>query len=100
MLVLTAHILKGRGSILSGSEINYQKMEEVMGESVRNLLLENVEYKITKTDWGTWRRFMYPNGVLFEEFVCAGPAWHRRACLGHAGGIQCSKRIFQSITEC
>jgi hypothetical protein len=40
-----------------------------MGTAVHNLLLENVEYKIEKTKWGTWRRFMYPNGDLFEEFV-------------------------------
>jgi hypothetical protein len=46
-----------------------RKGRMMMNASVHNLLLEKVEYKIEKTDWGTWRRFMYPNGVLFEEFV-------------------------------
>ncbi len=34
----------------------------------RNLLLEDVTYKIEKTDFGIWRRFAYTNGDLFEEF--------------------------------
>ncbi len=35
---------------------------------IKNLLLENVEYKTDKTRHGVWRRFAYPNGDLFEEF--------------------------------
>ena len=35
---------------------------------MRNLLLEKVEYKIEKTTWGVWRRFVYPNGHYFAEF--------------------------------
>ncbi len=38
-----------------------------------NLLLEPIEYKIDETPRGVWRRFMYPNGELFEEFTS-----HRR----------------------
>src|ERR1700748_2922587 len=34
-----------------------------------NLLLTDVEYEITETRRGHWRRFLYPNGQLFEEFV-------------------------------
>lgn len=34
-----------------------------------NLLLEPVEYKVEETSWGVWRRFMYPNGQVFAEFV-------------------------------
>jgi hypothetical protein len=34
-----------------------------------NLLLQSVEYKIDETPRGVWRRFMYPNGELFEEFT-------------------------------
>ncbi|HTQ39097.1 MAG TPA: hypothetical protein VMJ32_08710 [Pirellulales bacterium] len=33
------------------------------------LLLANVEYEITDTRRGRWRRYLYPNGRLFEEFV-------------------------------
>jgi hypothetical protein len=40
---------------------------------MKNLLLEPVEYKIEETRRGTWRRFLYPNGQLFEEFTS-----HRR----------------------
>jgi hypothetical protein len=35
---------------------------------LRNLLLETIEYRIDETAWGTWRRFLYPNGSRFEEF--------------------------------
>lgn len=35
----------------------------------RNLLLEPVEYKIEETAFGRWRKFAYPTGELFEEFV-------------------------------
>jgi hypothetical protein len=34
----------------------------------RNLLLEKIEYRVDETAWGTWRRFLYPNGSRFEEF--------------------------------
>ncbi len=35
---------------------------------MKNLLLENVEYKIEQTHLGVWRRFVYPNGSYFSEF--------------------------------
>jgi len=35
---------------------------------MRNLLLENIEYKIEETPRGVWRRFVYPNGAYFAEF--------------------------------
>lgn len=38
------------------------------GSPVKNLMLEQVEYRVDQTRWGTWRRFLYPNGQLFEEF--------------------------------
>jgi hypothetical protein len=34
-----------------------------------NLLLSNVEYQVTETCRGIWRRFVYSNGQLFEEFI-------------------------------
>ncbi len=34
-----------------------------------NLLLERVDYKVTETDRGTWRRYMYPNGAVYAEFT-------------------------------
>lgn len=40
---------------------------------MRNLFFEEVEYKIDETPRGVWRRFLYPDGQLFEEFVS-----HRR----------------------
>jgi len=40
---------------------------------MKNLLLENVEYKFDETPRGVWRRFVYPDGRLFEEFTS-----HRR----------------------
>jgi hypothetical protein len=38
-------------------------------QPVSNLLLSNVEYDITETRLGRWRRYLYPNGQLFAEFV-------------------------------
>ncbi|MEW6375546.1 MAG: hypothetical protein AB1502_07120 [Thermodesulfobacteriota bacterium] len=35
---------------------------------MKNLLLENVEYKIEMTNFGVWRRFVYSNGAYFSEF--------------------------------
>lgn len=34
----------------------------------RNLLLEHIEYAVEETAWGTWRRFVYPDGNRFAEF--------------------------------
>jgi hypothetical protein len=38
-------------------------------QPVSNLLLADVAYDITETRWGRWRRYLYPSGQLFEEFV-------------------------------
>jgi hypothetical protein len=40
--------------------------------TTKNLLLEDVEYKVEKTSLGVWRRFMYPSGQVFAEFVSHG----------------------------
>ena len=34
-----------------------------------NLLLQEVEYLTEETSFGAWRRYLYPSGQLFEEFV-------------------------------
>jgi hypothetical protein len=36
--------------------------------TMKNLLLEKVEYKIESTNFGVWRRFVYPNGAYFVVF--------------------------------
>jgi len=38
-------------------------------EAPINLLLHDIQYQVTETAWGTWRRFVYPNGQLFQEFT-------------------------------
>lgn len=35
----------------------------------QNMLLQDVEYQTEVTALGVWRRFLYPTGMLFEEFV-------------------------------
>lgn len=35
----------------------------------RNLMLEPVEYKFEETALGRWRKYIWPSGELFEEFV-------------------------------
>ena len=42
------------------------------GLHAKNMLLQQVEYKIEETASGRWRKFVYPNGDLFEEFVSHG----------------------------
>jgi len=47
----------------------------------QNMLLQEVEYKVDETSLGTWRRFAYPTGHLFEEFtsqkhICGLPLIH------------------------
>lgn len=36
---------------------------------MKNLLLDHVEYKVEETNRGVWRRYLYPSGELFEDFV-------------------------------
>src|SRR5437588_1055619 len=38
-----------------------------------NLLLHDVEYQTEVTPRGVWRRFLYPSGMLYEDFVSH---WH------------------------
>lgn len=33
-----------------------------------NMLLTQPEYQVTETAWGTWRRFLYPTGMIFAEY--------------------------------
>lgn len=35
---------------------------------MQNMLLSDIQYKIDETSRGVWRRFLYPDGKLFEEF--------------------------------
>jgi hypothetical protein len=42
---------------------------------MKNLLMEDVPYRIDETPFGVWRRFLYPNGQLFEEFVSHRWVW-------------------------
>lgn len=35
---------------------------------MQNLLLEKIEYQLSTTSLGTWKRFMYPTGQLYAEF--------------------------------
>ncbi len=37
-------------------------------KAMKNILLENVEYRIDQTSFGLWRRFLYPTGTSFAEF--------------------------------
>jgi hypothetical protein len=41
----------------------------MMSEQWPNLLLQDVQYKVDETRFGVWRRFVYPDGQLFEEFT-------------------------------
>jgi len=45
--------------------IRYQEKKEA---DMGNRLLEEIQYKIDLTKFGTWRRYGYANGANFEEF--------------------------------
>lgn len=50
----------------SGSaEMEFRLPTSVM----KNLFLEDVEFKIEETPFGTWRKFMYPSGRSFAEYT-------------------------------
>lgn len=40
-----------------------------MPRAPRNLLLEEIEYRIERTRRGVWRRYLYPDGRAYAEFV-------------------------------
>lgn len=42
---------------------------------MKNLLLENVGYRIETTNFGVWRRFVYPTGAYFAEFKSDATFW-------------------------
>jgi hypothetical protein len=55
--------LSGKVTICKQDRSSQGKVN-VMG----NLLLEQVEYKIEETNFGTWQRYVYANGAGFHEF--------------------------------
>ncbi|MBE0536590.1 MAG: hypothetical protein IH624_13065 [Phycisphaerae bacterium] len=40
-----------------------------------NTLLEDVQYKIETTRWGTWRRYGYIDGTSYHEFTSHASLW-------------------------
>lgn len=36
---------------------------------MENLLLSKIDYQVTKTDSGTWKRFLYTSGQRYTEFI-------------------------------
>ena len=59
-----------------------------------NLLLEKIDYKIEKTELGTWRRYVYPTGMRFAEFR-SHATWGGLPLLHYTSGIcpETGKRI-------
>jgi len=39
---------------------------------MKNLLLDDIEYKVEKSRFGVWRRYLYPTGASFAEFRSRG----------------------------
>jgi hypothetical protein len=52
-------LVLGRNSLLINTYLN---------EAMKNLLLEQVEYKVEHTRFGVWRRHLSPAGAYFAEF--------------------------------
>jgi hypothetical protein len=41
-----------------------------------NLLNAKIDYEITKTSFGTWRRYLYVSGHLYSEFISDSQVGH------------------------
>jgi len=51
-----------------------------------NLLLEEVEYQVTRTELGMWRRYLYPSGARFSEFK-SHKTWFGLPVIHYTSGI-------------
>jgi hypothetical protein len=60
----------------------------------KNLMLQEIQYQVEETTWGTWRRFVYPTGNRFAEFE-SRIHWGRMPLLHYTFGIcpETGKRI-------
>jgi len=47
----------------------FTKQPNYQGKKPFNLLLEDLEYKIEKTENGIWKRFLYPSGHIYAEYT-------------------------------
>jgi hypothetical protein len=50
-----------------------------------NMLLADIEYLVEETSWGTWRRFVYPDGSRFAEFT-SSRTWGKMPLLHYTYG--------------
>jgi hypothetical protein len=53
---------------------------------MRNVLLENPDYKIEQTGLGAWRHYGYENGMSFHEFT-SNTTWHGLPFIHYTSGI-------------
>lgn len=69
---------------------------------MENLLNQDVDYKITETSRGTWRRFLDPTGALYTEFtsratVVGAPLLHYTRGISPETGSAATARGFVAI---
>ena len=53
---------------------------------MRNVLLENPDYKIEQTSLGVWRHYGYEDGKSFHEFK-SNATWHELPLIHYTSGI-------------
>jgi hypothetical protein len=65
-----------------------------MSTAPTNMLLQQIDYQVEETSWGTWRRFVYPTGSRFAEFK-SRTGWGGMPLLHYTYGIcpETGKRI-------
>jgi hypothetical protein len=65
-----------------------------MSTAPTNMLLQQIDYQVEETSWGTWRRFVYPIGSRFAEFK-SRTGWGGMPLLHYTYGIcpETGKRI-------
>lgn len=73
-----------------------------MSHTMTNLLLQKVDYKVTRTGGGTWRRYLHPNGNLYAEFtsnatIAGAPLIHYTRGISPETGARVTARGFIAV---
>lgn len=69
---------------------------------VTNLLLSPIDFKVTETPRGTWRRYMYPNGSAYADFTASTtvlglPLLHYTSGISPETGTRVTARGFIAV---
>jgi hypothetical protein len=64
--ILSTSFTNGVNQIIARRQNNNHATENVL---MPNLLNTPADFLVTRTSFGTWKRYLYPSGMLYREFV-------------------------------